>query len=157
MIDDEAMETERKKAMYITQFDLSPKTHSILEKMGISTLRQLTEMERTTAIKYRNVGVKTLEEIDRLLNHIGLSWKKGETSKRDIKIPIPRTPKAEAEMIKAYERVKKDNAKLREEVDNLRQEQFKENLEKIRREARISELEEKVHQLTVAGISKSTH
>ena len=157
MIRDEKMEVERKRAMYITQFDLSPKTHAILERMEISRVGQLADMERETALKHRNVGVKTLDEIDRLLAQLGLSWKKSEISSKNIKVHIPRTPKSQAEIIESYQKSRKENAKLREEVDSLRKDRFKKNLEKARLEARILELEQRIHRMTVQSISKSTH
>lgn len=151
IMETQALNQEDKKKLYITKFDLSNRCHNFLRDIGKETLGQLTEMNRSQLLKYRNVGMRTVEELDALLEQNGLSWKFEELSK---KVTVRKKPLSESEILKTHEKLKNENRKLREEVEILRDVKFKDNLEKLRLERKINELEEKNQKLTEALIKK---
>ena len=53
---------------------LSPRTKNILQAADLLTLQELTELTRREFLKFRNCGPRTVVEIDRLMEQVGLSW-----------------------------------------------------------------------------------
>lgn len=143
--------TQKARDLYITQFELSSRTSSILQRASIERLGQLADMERLDLLKHRNLGHKTLEELDSLLLQNGLSWK--ECTKR---IPVPLNNKLliEADIQKLHKKLQVENKKLRAEVELLREESFKSNLDKLRNQNKIKQLEEKLEELTMSLIKR---
>lgn len=135
---------EDKKKIYISKFELTGRTLNCLQKGEIETLGQLTEMTREKMFKYRNAGPKTVEELDRLLSQNGLSWKEDDTPQL---IPIKKTTFVEFELTKMYEKLNTENKKLKNEIENLQQEKFKYNLDKLSLEKKIIKLEEYIRSL----------
>ncbi|MDQ5901356.1 MAG: DNA-directed polymerase subunit alpha [Patescibacteria group bacterium] len=54
--------------------DLTTRTRSVLESADIDTFGKLVSVNRIKLLKYRNVGKKTLSEIDDLLYKHGLEF-----------------------------------------------------------------------------------
>lgn len=79
----------------ITNFELSVRCRRALGEMEVETLGQLTEMTREDISKYRNVGEKTIMEIEQLLSQNGLSWK----DKKVIPVMGPKKSLSEQEII----------------------------------------------------------
>lgn len=134
---------EAKRAIYITQCEVSPKVYASLVRMEVDTLGDLADMERSRALKYRNVGETTVKEMDALLSKNGLSWK--EEPPTLTKIIKPKI--VEDDTMKERRNVQQHNKKLVAEVVRLTDEVLKSNLEKVRLEGRVTELEEKNQRL----------
>lgn len=135
---------EAKKKLYISSFELSSRTLNILEKAEIEQLGQLTEMQRSTMLKYQNVGPKTMVELDGILKQNGLCWK--PEARFDpihiAKLPAKKTPK------KKYHNLRGENDKLIAEVELLTDQILKSNLERVRLEGKVQELEEQIRGYT---------
>lgn len=132
---------EEKKKLYITQFDLSARCHNILREVEIDLLGQLAEKKRSDMFKYRNIGKKTMDELDNLLHQNGLKWKDEDI----IPVPILRTPIIEGEIIRDQEKLKSENRRLRSENEKLRDDKLKSNLEKLRLEGQIKDMRNRLY------------
>lgn len=137
-------EEEIKRALCLVKFDVSPKVRASFVRMEIQTLGQLSDMQRSRVFKYRNVGEKAVEEMDRLLSKNGLSWK--DEDPKPPKIVKPKV--VEDDAMKERRDVQSHNRKLIAEVARLTDEVLKSNLEKVRMEGRIKELEAQTQRLT---------
>lgn len=62
----------------IEDLDLSVRSYNCLKRWGINTLKDLTSMTRDDMMKVRNLGRKSLKEVESKLNEIGLSFKENE-------------------------------------------------------------------------------
>lgn len=142
---------DKARNLFVTQFELTSRTSSILQRANIEKLGQLADMERTEIFKHRNVGSKTVEELDRLLTQNGLCWME---SVGKIPVPIDKKKLIEADIIKAHKKLQDENKRLTAEVELLRSESFKSNLEKLRSQGRIKDLEEKLEELTMSTIKR---
>ncbi len=60
--------------MSVKDLDFSVRCTNCMKNNSIETLSQLTARRRDEIAKSRNVGKKSLEEIDGKLDEIGLSW-----------------------------------------------------------------------------------
>lgn len=65
------MELETK----LIDMDLSVRALNCLNAAEIYTLRELVSIERKQLLKYRNIGYKTINELDNLLEKNGLNFK----------------------------------------------------------------------------------
>lgn len=128
----------------VCQFELPPKVYVALEMMGVETLGQLADMERSRIFKYRNMGEKSVHQLDKILSTNGLSWKKEEPKMKPVRPP---KPPEEIEITRRRRDVQAHNGMLVAEVEKLTGELIKVNLEKVRMEGRIKELEEKAQRL----------
>ena len=62
----------------IEDLDLSVRSYNCLKRWGINTLKDLTSMTRDDMMKVRNLGKKSLKEIESKLKEIGLTFKGDE-------------------------------------------------------------------------------
>jgi DNA-directed RNA polymerase subunit alpha len=59
----------------IDDLNLSVRSYNCLKRSGIQTIQQLTSMTRTEVEKIKNLGKKSLREIQKQLTEYGLSFK----------------------------------------------------------------------------------
>lgn len=64
--------------MDVQCFDFSVRCRNCMSKMGIKKLMELTARSGEEIANVRNVGKKSLEEIDHRLSEIGLFWQMTE-------------------------------------------------------------------------------
>ena len=62
----------------IEDLDLSVRSYNCLKRCGIHTLKDLTSMTRDDMMKVRNLGKRSLKEIESKLKEIGLTFKENE-------------------------------------------------------------------------------
>lgn len=69
---------ERSKVleMSIEELELSVRSYNCLKRAGINTVEDLTQRSEEDMIKVRNLGKKSLEEVDQKLAELGLSLRK---------------------------------------------------------------------------------
>ena len=67
-----------KEETTIEDLDLSVRSYNCLKRWGIHTLKDLTSMTRDDMMKVRNLGRKSLKEVESKLKEIGLSFKENE-------------------------------------------------------------------------------
>lgn len=137
-------EIEIKRAIFISKFDLSARVQTLLDKIGIENLGQLADMERSYMFKHRHIGEKAVFELDRILSKNGLSWKKETPKLKPIKI---KKSEEEIGITKKRRDVQAHNGMLIAEVEKLTGEVLRLNLEKVRMEGHIKELEDKAQRL----------
>lgn len=59
----------------IEELELSVRSYNCLKRAGISTVRELTEKSQEDMMKVRNLGRKSLDEVEAKLHELGLSFK----------------------------------------------------------------------------------
>jgi DNA-directed RNA polymerase subunit alpha len=59
----------------IEELDLSVRSYNCLKRAGINTVQELTERSMDDMMKVRNLGKKSLEEVEQKLDALGLSLK----------------------------------------------------------------------------------
>lgn len=64
--------------MTIEELDLSVRSYNCLKRAGINTVQELTERTMDDMMKVRNLGKKSLEEVEQKLLALGLSLKQSE-------------------------------------------------------------------------------
>ena len=64
--------------MSIDELDLSVRSYNCLKRAGISSVEELTEKSEDDMMKVRNLGKKSLEEVLKKLDELGLSLRKLE-------------------------------------------------------------------------------
>ena len=64
--------------MTIEELDLSVRSFNCLKRAGIDTVEDLTKRTVEDMIKVRNLGKKSLEEVEQKLRSLGLSFKSEE-------------------------------------------------------------------------------
>jgi len=57
---------------------LSVRSYNCLKRAGINTVEELTQKTEEDMMKVRNLGKKSLEEVQKKLAELGLSLKKSE-------------------------------------------------------------------------------
>lgn len=77
---EEKEEDKRDKVldMTIEELDLSVRSYNCLKRAGINTVEDLTQRTEEDMMKVRNLGKKSLEEVQQKLALLGLSLKKSE-------------------------------------------------------------------------------
>ena len=62
--------------MTIIDLDLSVRSLNCLKRQGFQTVQELTQVTEEEMMKFRNLGKKSLKEIEDKLAELGLSFKK---------------------------------------------------------------------------------
>lgn len=82
----EKQEAEKAKYYHLEIADLTPdhnllyadilsvRSLNILKQAGISTLKELSHLQRSDFAKFRNCGNQTIGELENLLTKVGLTW-----------------------------------------------------------------------------------
>ena len=67
---------ERVLEMTIEEMDLSVRSYNCLKRAGINTVEELIRKSDEEMMKVRNLGKKSLEEVQNKLNELGLNLRK---------------------------------------------------------------------------------
>ncbi len=78
MVEKEDDEKEKVLEMPIEELDLSVRSYNCLKRAGINTVDELIKKTPDEMMKVRNLGKKSLQEIQNKLAELGLSFKKSE-------------------------------------------------------------------------------
>lgn len=78
MVEKEEDKKEKVLEMTIEELDLSVRSYNCLKRAGINTVQELTERTMEDMMKVRNLGKKSLEEVEQKLQALGLSLKQSE-------------------------------------------------------------------------------
>ncbi|GAA0127331.1 MULTISPECIES: DNA-directed RNA polymerase subunit alpha [Clostridium] len=78
MVEKEEDKKEKVLEMTIEELDLSVRSFNCLKRAGINTVQELTERSMDDMMKVRNLGKKSLEEVEQKLEALGLSFKPNE-------------------------------------------------------------------------------
>ncbi|MFL0196145.1 DNA-directed RNA polymerase subunit alpha [Clostridium sp. WILCCON 0269] len=78
MVEKEEDKKEKVLEMAIEELDLSVRSYNCLKRAGINTVQELTERTMDDMMKVRNLGKKSLEEVEQKLDALGLSLKQSE-------------------------------------------------------------------------------
>ncbi len=76
--DQEDDKREKVLEMTIEELDLSVRAYNCLKRAGINTVSELVQRNQEDMMKVRNLGRKSLEEVEQKLQALGLSLKPGE-------------------------------------------------------------------------------
>ena len=64
--------------MTIEELDLSVRAFNCLKRAGINTVSELVQKDQEEMMKVRNLGKKSLEEVEQKLELLGLSLRQSE-------------------------------------------------------------------------------
>jgi DNA-directed RNA polymerase subunit alpha len=78
MIEKEEDEKEKVLEMTIEELDLSVRSYNCLKRAGIKTVEELTYKSEDDMMKVRNLGKKSLDEVAKKLEELGLSLRKND-------------------------------------------------------------------------------
>lgn len=78
MIEKEEDEKEKVLEMTIEELDLSVRSYNCLKRAGINTVEELTYKSEDDMMKVRNLGKKSLDEVAKKLEELGLSLRKND-------------------------------------------------------------------------------
>ena len=78
MVEKEEDKKEKVLEMTIEELDLSVRSYNCLKRAGINSVQELTERSMDDMMKVRNLGKKSLEEVEKKLHDLGLSLKESE-------------------------------------------------------------------------------
>ena len=78
MVEKEEDKKEKVLEMTIEELDLSVRSYNCLKRAGINTVQELTERTMDDMMKVRNLGRKSLEEVEQKLAALGLGLKTGD-------------------------------------------------------------------------------
>lgn len=78
MVEKEEDKKEKVLEMTIEELDLSVRSYNCLKRAGINTVQELTQKTEEDMMKVRNLGRKSLEEVQQKLGELGLSLRKDE-------------------------------------------------------------------------------
>lgn len=78
MVEEEQDEEDQLMQMGIEELDLSVRSRNCLKRAGLNTVGELTEKTPDDMMAVRNLGEKSLEEVEETLADLGLSLKKEE-------------------------------------------------------------------------------
>lgn len=78
MVEKEEDQKEKVLEMTIEEMDLSVRSYNCLKRAGINTVQELTQKTEEDMMKVRNLGRKSLEEVQYKLNELGLGLRKDE-------------------------------------------------------------------------------
>ena len=75
MIEKEEDKKEKVLEMTVEELDLSVRSYNCLKRAGINTVQELATKSMDDMMKVRNLGKKSLEEVERKLKELGLALK----------------------------------------------------------------------------------
>jgi len=75
MVEKEEDKKEKVLEMTIEELDLSVRSYNCLKRAGINTVQELTERSMDDMMKVRNLGKKSLEEVEQKLQALSLNLK----------------------------------------------------------------------------------
>ena len=78
MVEKEEDKKEKVLEMTIEELDLSVRSYNCLKRAAINTVEELTDKSEDDMMKVRNLGRKSLEEIQKKLDELGLGLKRNE-------------------------------------------------------------------------------
>lgn len=78
MVEKEEDKKEKVMEMTIEELDLSVRSYNCLKRAGINTVQELTQKTEEDMMKVRNLGRKSLEEVQEKLHELGLSLRKDD-------------------------------------------------------------------------------
>ena len=78
MIEKEDDEKEKVLEMSIDELELSVRSYNCLKRAGINTVEELCNKTAEDMMKVRNLGKKSLDEVNAKLKELGLDFKSGE-------------------------------------------------------------------------------
>lgn len=78
MVEKEEDEKEKVLEMTIEELDLSVRSYNCLKRAGINTVEELTYKSEDDMMKVRNLGKKSLDEVAKKLEELGLSLRKND-------------------------------------------------------------------------------
>ncbi|NLY08355.1 MAG: DNA-directed RNA polymerase subunit alpha [Tissierellia bacterium] len=78
MVEKEEDQKEKILEMNVEELDLSVRSYNCLKRAGINTVEELTQKTEDDMMKVRNLGKKSLEEVQNKLAELGLILKKNE-------------------------------------------------------------------------------
>ncbi|MGF7058298.1 DNA-directed RNA polymerase subunit alpha [Brassicibacter mesophilus] len=78
MVEKEEDKKEKVLEMTIEELDLSVRSYNCLKRAGINTVEELNQKTEDDMMKVRNLGKKSLEEVQHKLAELGLGLKKSE-------------------------------------------------------------------------------
>lgn len=78
MVEKEEEERDKILDMSIEELDFSVRSYNCLKRAGINTVGELIQKTEEDMMKVRNLGKKSLEEVDEKLKSLGLSLRKAE-------------------------------------------------------------------------------
>ena len=78
MVEKEEESKDKILEMTIEELDLSVRSYNCLKRAGINTVEELTRKTEEDMMKVRNLGRKSLEEVQQKLEVLGLSLRKSE-------------------------------------------------------------------------------
>lgn len=78
MVEKEEESKNKILEMTIEELDLSVRSYNCLKRAGINSVEELTRKTEEDMMKVRNLGRKSLEEVDQKLASLGLSLRKSE-------------------------------------------------------------------------------
>ena len=78
MVEKEESKKEKILEMNIEDLDLSVRSYNCLKRAGINTVEELVQRDEDEMMKVRNLGRKSLEEVQQKLAQLGLSLRSNE-------------------------------------------------------------------------------
>ena len=78
MVEKEEEKKDKVLEMTIEELDLSVRSYNCLKRAGINTVQELIQKSEEDMMKVRNLGKKSLEEVQQKLDSLGLSLRKSE-------------------------------------------------------------------------------
>lgn len=78
MVEKEEDKKEKVLEMTVEELDLSVRSYNCLKRAGINTVQELATRSMDDMMKVRNLGKKSLEEVERKLKELGLCLKLSE-------------------------------------------------------------------------------
>ncbi len=78
MVEKEEDKKEKVLEMTVEELDLSVRSYNCLKRASINSVEELTQKTEEDMIKVRNLGKKSLEEVQRKLAELGLSLRKSD-------------------------------------------------------------------------------
>jgi DNA-directed RNA polymerase subunit alpha len=78
MVEKEEDKKEKVLEMTIEELDLSVRSYNCLKRAGINTVQELTQRSMDDMMKVRNLGKKSLEEVEQKLDALGLGLRQSD-------------------------------------------------------------------------------
>jgi DNA-directed RNA polymerase subunit alpha len=78
MVEKEEEKKDKVLELTIEELDLSVRSYNCLKRAGINTAQELIQRTEEDMMKVRNLGKKSLEEVQQKLSELGLSLRKSD-------------------------------------------------------------------------------